>query len=150
MHGWGRTVGALAALAAAVALAGCEPFRAYPGPARPAEEVAVLTRAYARIESFWTFGCFQVHVRDVDGRGAPLWNLPIEMLPGRHQIIFHYGYNAMAVFCPRENRWGSVTFSAEPGHRYELVATVRDRQLYAWVIDTAMDIVVAGQQPPSK
>jgi hypothetical protein len=96
-----RSIGITLLLCGLVAASGCATYRAYPGPRRPRDEIALLTVTTAGLH--------------IDGEPAsPKDARWIELLPGLHVIEWTYEY-------PNGYRKPeSLEFEAVTGQRYRL------------------------------
>jgi hypothetical protein len=106
----------------------------YPGPARPAESVAVLRMN----------GNEDVRVLELDDRDvrAPIdrdVRIHIEMLPARHTVVV----GAMGFENdPRAPTSGKLAFRAEPGKVYRVAIGESPKDAHVYEVDRSSDAVV--------
>ena len=126
-------------------LPGCISFKAYPGPERQPDEIAIIECNYW--QSFWFFGHISLHFTAVQGNNMDLqpWT-KIYMEPGPHSVSFTYTLSSMGYTF--NSYYGRLTFTALKGHLYKLDAEREDGELWAWIIDQASGEIVAGERPP--
>jgi hypothetical protein len=74
---------AIILLAGTVILAACGTYQAYPGPALPDHEIAVIIGDY-RIRANSPFGVF---LRKIDGQVIPQNNSRVAVKPGSHALL---------------------------------------------------------------
>src|SRR5260370_39874002 len=101
-------------------------MRAYPGPARPASEVAVVHDACG-----WSGGpCFRVV--KVDGQWAGLFHRQVELLPGEHLLVVGGTEDRIVVTLSGGPCW--LTVQAEAGHEYRLDGHFDWTTWQAWLV----------------
>jgi hypothetical protein len=160
----GRALRAVAGLAAVSCVLGCPAtrhLRAYAGPERPADAVALLVEHHG-------FGEPQVSIERIDGRPLPptsFWrgtHWEVELAPGVHLVEVSY-----RAADSRSATNATVPCKVEGGRRYEVrAARIKEgfaselgKQLaasfwpwveadwVAWVVDVRTGAVVGGVEP---
>jgi hypothetical protein len=106
-----RILAALTLLALCSCAGGKE--KAYSGPDRPSQSVAVIKGNYGTFED----GSM---ILGVDGTAFDTARDEVEVLPGSHQIAFVYWDKDPSFFPVLRNFTGSFQLEAEAGHSYEI------------------------------
>lgn len=129
-------------LLALVLWTGCAaPYRAYQGPRRPPNQVAVI-----RLDS----DASRLSFGHIDGVQLSRFVREIRVLPGAHSIQV-LGYQDTGPFGVHllEPQAGTLSVTVIPGHAYVVKATgtnVGSRGIAPWVEDKATKEVVAGKK----
>jgi hypothetical protein len=132
-------------LVAASALGACGTVRAYAGPERPRDQIAVVNNSKeARPLPAWGFA----RMREVDGKPVPRAVEAIEMLPGPHELLVDGAVTDRMVEFPAA---GMLRFTAEAGGNYELMTWLGDRAThtgtYIALTDTSTGEELANTKP---
>lgn len=144
-------VGALAILMCSCASG--RALKAYDGPVRPDEQLAVLKR------DPYVGNQYSTWIWSVDGFKEPeVNNMPemsgeAKMPPGRHTVegnVGKFGLSGMfhkktVLLSPTPKK---VVFTAEAGHEYMLKAAIDEPEFSLWIVDTETGKVVGGTKPP--
>lgn len=145
----------------ALLLIACAPtisrVKTYAGPARPAEEVALLKIWSGWRRSFWSLTDHRTTVTGIDGQAihVPLQD-ELEVLAGAHKVQFQYDRirqsNIWVIELPHATRkeHPELEFEARAGRQYIAFGFTDwvDSKLYLWLIDIGSCAVVAGEPPP--
>lgn len=117
-------------------LPACGAHKMYPGPERPAEDVAVVTgaRTVAGVRIFFIG-------TDGDGNEIPVYK--IELGVGRHEINVQVG-EAKGTKFPILR---TISFDALGGHAYQVKGLDWDKRIWVWIEDTDTGQVVGGEKP---
>jgi hypothetical protein len=141
--------------ALAIGLAGCaalndtvagDPWLAYPGPAQPRDQVAVVKANL--MNSLFS----EAYVTEVDDRVVDRVGAHIEVLPGQHRLKVFVKRGAGV---PGSLLWAateksgreSLLLDAEAGHTYLVGGKVVEGKTVSWIEDEKSQQVVAGTRP---
>lgn len=152
-----RLASHLAVLLCAFGLFGCATtYKAYEPADLQKDEIAVL-KSGSLIKGYWLVGGSTLSLNGVDEKDFPRSALrlrvnTVELLPGPHTVRFTY---EVAVFCGLlgcfgEEHRGSLHFTAEPKHVYELDVAVNAGELRSWITDLETGQVVVEEKSPPK
>jgi hypothetical protein len=146
----GITAGCLAVVFIASA---CATYDARDEEALRGEDPAYLS--VPMMKEYWGIGGASLRISRVDDQymetprpfGAISVNSAI-LQPGNHTIGLHYSYRAWCGYirCAIEyDRFLSITFDAESGHRYRANVEREEDQYWIWIEDKTTGEIVAGQ-----
>ena len=123
-----RTYLFFAIVMAGALLVGCATtIKMYPGPERPAEEVATLEITNIRVVVF---------------DSVPVAGKKLVILPGEHYMRINHDAGPLY-----PDMLASYTFAAKPGHQYRVGAdykVARGLSMTPWVMDLTENIRVGG------
>lgn len=136
-------------------LTGCVTERAYQGPPRPPEQIAIIKPGFKNFnEGFaqaWTGETPHIYIFRCDGRRLerPVWDPAsdrLEVLPGAHTLSLTYELSSdvgTGYLVTSHSTVGTVTFTATAGHVY-VARAVEDKDGWtAEIVDTASGEVLA-------
>lgn len=116
-------------------------YKLYPGPVRPATDLAIVQLGDVQYAIF-------------DGRATSLadWT-EVHLLPGRHNVELQAVFGVSVMIEPSGFGTGGIRVDAvlEAGHIYVLRAdrtTGPGYRMYLWIEDRATGQVVAGERKP--
>jgi hypothetical protein len=119
-----------------IAAVGCGPQRLYAGPARPAEEIAVV-RGHTEV---FGPGCYVQYVDGAAVLGA--WQRTyeafpeIELVPGEHRLSVGMRYTRFLKGA-RSMQNCLIVLPAQAGHTYEIHCETAEGEWRAWARDLA-------------
>ncbi|MCM2359144.1 MAG: hypothetical protein NDI77_13425 [Geobacteraceae bacterium] len=123
-----------------VSMSACGTMRAYEGAELPQTQVAIIKGTE------WL--AYHVKPMLIDGNPTYLMKNKVVVLPGRHVVTVDYYWTAGMGFVTAT---GSVEFTAEAGHEYQIKAKSKlgfsGRKVQFWIEDIATGAVVGGQRP---
>jgi len=120
-------------------LSGCSVTQGYPGPRRPRDEVARISRTL----HFWLFAAKIIELRTIDGEWVK--GGEIEVLPGIHTVAVSY-FSDVANFVQWSNELCSITLDMKAGHSYQANGEflLTENAWHCWVEDAETGERVEG------
>lgn len=142
----------LAILLCAFGLFGCgTTYKAYEPADLQKDEIAVLKSGFF-IKGYWLVGASTLYLNGVDEIDLPSFVNTVDLLPGPHTVRFTYIVHIICGYagCLEETHRGSLHFTAEPKHVYELDVAVNAGELRSWITDLETGQVVVEEKSPPK
>jgi hypothetical protein len=120
---------------------GCT-HHAYEGRTKPYQEVAVIKDSYTG-----SLRRDRASIAGLDDQSFRLswWSMPeaVDVLPGEHRVSIYcwhgFGPDANAGI---QGRLGSVNFTSQAGHEYQVFCRVEDGRFVRWIQDTTTGEIV--------
>jgi hypothetical protein len=131
---WCALVSGLATIAAVTSGCATTPFRAYPGPELPLEQVSVIRAQrsdFSLLNGSEDYAISVVDGRQLGGfwRGAPT---EVHVLPGKHVVVCEATDEKLcSIYLLPSSLYPPFTFSAEPGKTY-VFRCQRDGSICTW------------------
>ncbi len=128
-------------LLTALLAVGCGTSKLYTGSSLPNKDVSVITLKKG------TKGVYILHICQEQTEKCISANTPhstFEILPGKKELLVHYYDMAKGLVYGVD---GTISFYAEPGHKYYLGGEQRDGETYFWMEDLETSKIVAGYKP---
>jgi hypothetical protein len=154
---------AIVLASSALLLVACAPtpslVQTYAGPARPAEEVALLQEQSVWNRGFPSMTLHRTTAIEIDGQAVHAnWPDQLQVLAGAHKVRFQYDRlraDSPTIFggYGRTRRdHAELEFEARAGGHYQAFGFTDsvDSQLYVWLIDLDACTLIAGEPPPLK
>lgn len=126
------------ALAALIETSGFETLKVYPGPSRPANEIATLVLPFYDA----VFPGLRVH--QIDNMPVSSAVTSFALLPATHEILISCDYSQQLV---TEHSHGGerLHFNAKAGHVYKVHTRVRQGRCMMWVEEKVSQETVSEQ-----